>query len=303
MSGARLAAAVLATVAVPASAATYTFVVAGLGGEPAYEQKFREHAAAVVSAAEKAAGSTANVISMSGDAARASAIRREIKSWAARMNADDAAVLVLIGHGSYDGENYRFNLPGPDLTGAELARLLDQLPARHQLIVNATSASGAVIEHWQKPGRVVITATKSGGERTATRFAQYWAQAVASDVADTNKDQIVTAAEAYAFASSQVEAAFKADTSMATEHARLEGDDPGRFTVARLGTAAVVPDSPEVAALLSQRGAIEQDLDQVKQQKSSLPESQYYDRLEEVLVRLALLQRQIDSKLGEGATP
>lgn len=289
--------------ALPASAATYTVVVAGLGGEDAYEQKFCEHAATVATAAEQAAGTRANVVTLTGDAAKAENIRRELKSLAERMKREDSAVVVLIGHGSYDGETYRFNLPGPDLTDSELGRLFDSLPARDQLIINATSSSGAVIERWQKPRRVVITATKSGGERTATRFAQYWAQAVASEAADTNKDQIVTAAEAYAFATNQVEAAFKAETLMATEHARMQGDDAGRFTLARLGNAALMPDNPEVAALLSQRGLIEQDLNRVKDQKASLPESQYYDQLEEVLVRLALLQREIDSRSGGVATP
>jgi hypothetical protein len=287
----------------PVSAATYTVVVAGLGGEASYEQKFREHAAAVVSAAEKAAGSTANVISLTGDTARAEAVRREFKTIAGRMTANDSAVIVLIGHGTYDGENYRFNVPGPDLTDADLGRLFDGLPARDQLIINATSASGAALERWQKPRRVVITATKSGGEKTATRFAQFWAQAVASDAADTNKDEIVTAAEAYEYASRQVEAAFKADTAMATEHARLVGDDAGRFTVARLGTAALAPENPAVAALLTQRGTIEQDLTRVKEQKTALPENQYYDELERVLVRLAMLQKEIDSKANGGATP
>jgi hypothetical protein len=301
---ARLIPALLATAfAVPASAATYTFVVAGLGGEPSYEQRFRESAAAVASAAERAAGSTQNVISLSGDEARAEAVKRELKKLASRMNANDSAVVVLIGHGTYDGENYRFNLPGPDLTDSELARLFDELPARDQLIINASSASGAVVERWRKPRRVVITATKNGGERTATRFAQYWAEAVASEAADTNKDQVVTAAEAYAFATDRIEAAFKAETSMATEHARIEGDDAGRFTLARLGAGEAMPDNPEVAALLSQRGTIEQDLNRVKEQKASLPDTQYYDQLEEVLVRLALLQREIDAKAGGGATP
>lgn len=298
-----IAALVITACALPAAAANYTFVVAGLGGEQSYEQKFREQAAAVASAAEKAAGSTENVIALSGDAARAEAVRHAIKTLASRMNTNDSVVVVLIGHGSYDGENYRFNLPGPDLTDSELARLFDEFPARDQLIVNATSASGAVSERWQKPRRVVITATKNGGERTATRFAQYWAEAVASEAADTNKDEIVTAAEAYAFATNHVEAAFKAETSMATEHARMEGDNVGRFTLARLGTAALSPDNPAVAALLSQRGTIEQDLNRVKEQKASLPDTQYYDQLEEVLVRLALLQREIDAKAGGGATP
>ncbi|MBL8264821.1 hypothetical protein [Steroidobacter sp.] len=293
----------LAMLALPASAATYTFVVAGLGGEPEYEQRFRDYAATITSAAEKAAGSRENVVSLTGDDARAVAVRREIKTLASRMTPNDSVVVVLIGHGSYDGDNYRFNLPGPDLTDTEFARLFDELPARDQLIINATSASGAAIERWQKPRRVVITATKNGGERTATRFAQYWALAVGSDAADTNKDQVVTAAEAYAFATRQVESAFKSETSMATEHARLEGDDAGRFTLARLGTAALVPDNPEVAALLSQRGAIELDLNRVKEQKTSLSENQYYDQLEEVLVRLALLQKEIDQKSAGVGTP
>jgi hypothetical protein len=289
--------------ALPASAATYTMVVAGLGGEPAYEKKFREEADAVASAAEKAAGSKENVVSLSGDAAKAANVRKEIKSLAGRMHPDDSAVVVLIGHGTYDGETYRFNVPGPDLTDVELARLFDELPAHDQLIINATSASGAVVDRWQKDRRVIITATKNGGERTATRFAQYWAQAVASDAADTNKDQIVTAAEAYAFATNQVEAAFKSETAMATEHARMEGDNVARFTLARLGNAALVPDNPEVAALLSQRGDIEKDLDRVKERKATLGEDQYYDQLEAVLVRLALLQKEIDAKAGGGATP
>ena len=293
----------LASLCLPASAATYTFVVAGLGGEPAYEQKFRENAAAVAIAAEKAAGSTANVIALTGDAAKADAVKRELKNLASRMNANDTAVVVLIGHGTYDGDAYRFNLPGPDLTDRDLARLFDELPARDQLIINATSASGPTVERWQKQRRVVITATKSGGERTATRFAQYWAQAVASAAADTNKDQIVTAAEAYAYATREVEAAYKADASMATEHARLEGENADRFTLARLGDAALTPDNPEVAALLSQRGAIEQDLYRVKERKAELADTQYYDELEHVLVRLALLQKQIDSKQSGGGTP
>ena len=33
----------------------------------------------------------------------------------------------MIGHGTYDGEEYRFNLPGPDLTGTEIVQLLDQI--------------------------------------------------------------------------------------------------------------------------------------------------------------------------------
>lgn len=286
---------------VNADAAAYAFIVAGLGGEPEYEQRFRQQAAAIAAAAEKVAGDSSHVITLTGDRARRDSVRRELETLAARMSADDAITIVLIGHGSFDGEEYRFNVPDTDLTASELGRLFDELPARDQLIVNATSASGVTAERWQRPRRVIITATKSGGERTATRFAQHWAQAITTDAADINKDEVVTAVEAFEYATRQVTAAFKSDVALATEHSRLEGDNAARFTVARLGTAATLSNDTAVNVLLSQRSAIERDLEEIKEKKATLREDDYYDELEAVLVRLARLQKQIDEKSGGGA--
>ena len=279
-----------------AGAASFTFVVAGLGGEPEYEQRFREQAVAIADAAKKAAGEQGHVVVLTGEQARRDSLKREFQDFAGKVKAADSVTVVLIGHGTYDGEEYRFNVPGADITGAELEQLFDRLPAKKQLIVNATSSSGATIELWQRPERVVITATKSGGERTATRFAQYWLQAVSGDAADVNKDEVVTAAEAFDYANRQVAASYKSDVSLATEHARIAGEESAAFTVARIGSSAGSSADPEVTALLAQRGQIEQDLDGVQGRKASLSEDQYYDELEGVLVRLALLQKQIDSK-------
>lgn len=297
MSVARLAlAAGMLTICSVAGAAQYTIIVAGLGGEPDYEQRFGEQAAKIAEAARKSSEDAANVVVLTGNDARRDAVRREMQALAKRMNESDAVTIVLIGHGSFDGDEYRFNVPGPDLTGSELGRMFDQLPARQQLIVNASSASGAVIEQWRRPQRVIVAATKSGGERMATRFAQHWAQAVSTDAADVNKDDIVTAAEAFEYANREVAAAYKADVALATEHARMEGEQAERFTVARLGTTGIGSSDPEVNALLAQRGTIERDLNAVKQRKPSLSEAEYYDTLEGVLVKLALLQREIDAK-------
>jgi hypothetical protein len=279
-----------------AGAATFTFVVAGLGGEPEYEQRFREQAAAIAEAAEKAAGAPGHVVVLTGEQARRDSLRREFQAFATQVKTADSATVVLIGHGTYDGEDYRFNVPGADITGAELGQLFDRLPAKQQLIVNATSSSGATIELWQRSERVVITATKSGGERTATRFAQYWLQAISTDAADVNKDEVVTAAEAFDYANRQVAASYKSEVALATEHARIEGEDTATFAVARIGSSALSGADPEVAALLAQRGKIEQDLDGVKGRKAALSQDEYYDELEGVLVRLAQLQKQIDSK-------
>ena len=162
--------------------------------------------------------------------------------------------------------------------------------------MNATSASGATVDLWQRPERVVITATKSGGERTATRFAQYWVQAVTGEAADVNKDEVVTAAEAFDYANRQVAASYKSEVALATEHARIAGEETATFAVARIGGSALSGADPEVTALLAQRGEIEHDLDGVKERKAALSQDQYYDELEGVLVKLALLQKQIDAK-------
>jgi hypothetical protein len=233
---------------------------------------------------------------LTGEQARRDSVRREFQEFASKMKANDSATVVLIGHGSYDGEEYRFNVPGADITGSDLAQLFEKLPAKQQLIVNATSSSGATVEQWQRPERVIITATKSGGERTATRFAQFWSQAVSSDAADVNKDEVVTAAEAFDYANRQVAASYKTEVALATEHARIAGDNTATFAVARIGSSALSSSDPEVAALLAQRGQIELDLDGVKGRKAALNQDQYYDELEGVLVKLAMLQKQIDAK-------
>lgn len=282
--------------AVIIAAAAFTFIVAGLGGEPEYEQRFREQAAAIAEAAKQADGAADHVVVLIGEQARRDSLRRELQAFAAKVKATDTATIVLIGHGTYDGEDYRFNVPGADITGAELGELFDKIPARQQLIVNATSASGAVTDRWERPERVVITATKSGGERTATRFAQYWTQAITSDAADVNKDEVVTVAEAFDYVNRQVAASYKSEVALATEHPRMAGEQTATFAVARVGASALAGANPEVTALLAQRGQIEHDLDGVKERKAALSQDAYYDELEGVLVKLALLQKQIDAK-------
>jgi len=282
-----------------AQAATYTFIVAGLGGEPQYETRFRAQAEELARIAQAHADAPEHVVTLTGPDATREAIRRELAALAQRTRQDDVAMIVLIGHGSYDGEEYRFNIPGPDITGSELRALIDALPARRQLIVNTTSASGAVAEQWARPQRIVITATKSGGERTATRFAQYWVAALSEPAADSNKDELISAREAYEYASRQVAAAFKADVALATEHSRIEGAElAAELPVARLSEVALLAADPEVRQLLMQRATLEEELAAVKARKDSLPSDAYYDELEAVLVKFALLQRQIDARQG-----
>ena len=93
-----------------AGAASFTFIVAGLGGEPEYEQRFREQAASLAAAAEKAAGDKSRVVLLTGEQARRESVRREFQEFAAKIKPADNVTVVLIGHGTYDGEEYRFCL-------------------------------------------------------------------------------------------------------------------------------------------------------------------------------------------------
>lgn len=302
MNAARLIAITIAlSTAAVCHAETYALIVSGLGGEAQYQRRFETQANAIATAAEKLTGSKARVTSLVGEGANRDAIRQAMRTLADKAGKSDRVMIVLIGHGSFDGEEYRFNVPGPDLTATEFGQLLNQVDAGEQLIVDGTSASGAVVDRWKREGRIIVSATKSGGERTATRFPQFWLEAVTSPAADINKDDIVTAAEAFDYASRRVAESFKADVSLATEHARLEGDGANTFQVARLGAAALAVADSALNSLMEQRVKLERDIESVKGRKATLAEEVYYDELEAVLVRLALLQKQIDAQAARPA--
>ncbi|MGA8579509.1 MAG: C13 family peptidase, partial [Bryobacteraceae bacterium] len=163
--------ALLLACALAAPAATYYLTISGLGGEPDYDQRFKMWALNIDSSLKKA-GDT-NVITLI--APHREEIRARFQELAGEAKPDDALVVMLIGHGSDDGVDYKFNIPGPDITAAELAALLDRVPALRQCVVVMTSSSGGSVAFLRRPNRIVITATKSGTEKNATIFARYWA--------------------------------------------------------------------------------------------------------------------------------
>ena len=287
---------VLSLAAWPAQSAVRVLIVSGLGGEPDYEQKFENQAKGAAAAAAHTGAAQKDIVVLSGEQARRAHLDGELKKFASSVRSDDQVVVELIGHGSFDGEEYRFNLPGPDITGKEIVAFLDSMPASQMLVVNATSSSGSVVESWRRANRVIITATRSGSERNATRFAEYWVQALSSAEADRDKNEIVTAAEAYDFASRKVADAFKSGASLATEHPRLDGKLADRLVVARLGSSALLPSDAQLDALMKEQSTLEQQIDEVKARKASLGEEQYYNELEKVLLSLAHLDRRIDER-------
>src|ERR1700754_2333814 len=129
---------------VPMRASVYYVTVAGLGGEPDYEQRFTANAKDL-DKLFKESGSSAHVYTLTGTQATRTQLTQTLASIANDAKPGDDFVLMLIGHGSFDGADYKFNLVGPDITAAELAGFCDRIPARRQLIVNATSSSGGSV--------------------------------------------------------------------------------------------------------------------------------------------------------------
>ena len=283
--------------AAPAHAEIYYLIVGGLGGESTYEAQFAKDTDALAAVARRTTAQS-RVMVLKGEAATREAVVNSFESLRTRTKAADSVIVMLVGHGSYDGEAYKLNLPGPDIDGDEMAKLLAAVPARSQLVVNATSASGSVLEKWKSDGRTVITATRSGFERNATRFAQHFAAALAAGSADINKNGAITAQEAFDYASRSVADSFEKDGTLATEHPQIAGGAAARFTVARLasaGPAEPVSTDPAVAALVAEREKLDAEIEALRGRRESMASDAYLAELQRLLVQLAEVQGRIDA--------
>ena len=295
--------------AIPARAGTYYVTVAGLGGEADYEQQF-EGIASDLDKAFKNSGSDSHVYTLAKDDATRARLTQTLGQVAQEAKPDDDFVLVLIGHGSFDGVEYKFNLVGPDISGAELAALCDRIASKRQLIVNTTSASGGSIAAFQKPGRAVIAATKTGTEKNATVFARYWTEAFEDPTADLDKNNAITALEAFEYATGKTAEFYESQKRLATEHAVFEDmgkGDPVRaaadsgegrllssITLVRSGPTENVGSDPARLALVAKKEELEQKIDVLKYGKAAMSEDDYRAQLKAALLELAKVQEELD---------
>ena len=220
--------------------------------------------------------------------------------------------LVFIGHGTFDGRTANFNLRGPDISANDLAAALK--PCKRPLaVIQCASASAPFLAALSAPGRVIITATRSGYELNATRFGTYFAQAVADPTADLDKDGQTSLLEAFLMASRQVDEFYKSAGRFATEHALLDDNGDGLGTPADWfsGVRAVkkAADGKSVdgirahqmnlvrsaneqelsPALRARRDELEARLSALRDRKNQMNEDDYYAQLEKILVEIAKL--------------
>jgi len=218
--------------------------------------------------------------------------------------------LVLIGHGTFDGKEARFNLRGPDVSATELTEWLKPF-RRPMAVVNTASASAPFINLLSGTNRVIITATRSGNEKNYARFGQFLAEAISDSQADLDKDGQVSLLEAFLMASRQTAEFYKTEGRLATEHALLDDNGDGLGTPADwfrgLRATKRAKDNASLDGLLAQqfclmpsdserslppeqrsrRDALERAVLLYRDQKAQVPENEYYRHLEKLLVELA----------------
>jgi hypothetical protein len=302
--------AALLVAALPARAGTYYVTVAGLGGEPDYEQRFTA-AANDLDRILKASGGDVHVYTLTGTGATRPHLEETLGAVAREAKPEDDFVLILIGHGTFDGIEYKFNLVGPDVSATDLAAWCDRIAAKRQLIVNTTSSSGGSIAALDRPGRAVIAATKNGTEKNATVFARYWVEALRDPTSDVNKNDAISALEAFEYAATKSASFYETQKRLATEHAVFEDtgkSEPVRtastetgeglflsnFTLVRLGAAQKAFSDPAKRELLAKKEELEQKIDTLKYQKAAMAQDDYKQQLTDALLELARVQEELD---------
>jgi hypothetical protein len=286
-------------------------VVVGAEGEAEFGQLFGKWADRFADAARKGG---ADYVEVGRDASGTGDDKQRLQSVLAEATKTESRPLwlVLIGHGTHDGREAKFNLRGPDVSDAELAEWLK--PCRRPLaVVNCSSASAPFLNRLSGPGRVVVTATRTGAENNFARFGDPFSASVADPAADLDKDGQTSLLEAFIAASHKVEEYYAQEGRLATEHALLDdnGDGAGIPADWFQGTRAAKPaksgaplDGPRAhqwhlvlsdaerampAEFRAKRDKLELEIEALRGRKSTLPEPDYYAQLERLLIQLARL--------------
>ena len=295
-------------------------VVVGAPGTDEYGAEFERWAGKWAAAAEKGDAKLVR-LGPGGASKRADGesdrelLRKAIES--ETRSSKESLWLVLIGHGTFDGRQAKFNLRGPDVAAAELAEWLE--PCERPLaVINCASASGPFINRLSAPGRVVVSATRSGFEVNFARFGRYLAEEIVSLATDIDKDEQVSLLEAFLAASVRTAEFYRREARLATEHALIDDNGDGLGTPAdwfrgvratRRAKDGALPDGLRAnqyhlvrsardrsmpARVRERRDALELELAGLREEKKTLDADTYYARLEPIVLQLARLYESLE---------
>lgn len=303
----------------------FLLIVVGLAGEPEHGAQFQKWGTALADASVNVGVTPDRLVYLTDSkdgSPRASGrstkeeINKALSSFAQAAAPEDVVYVVLFGHGNYDGQTARFNLPGPDMTAADFNAQLRKLRTRHIVFVNTASSSGPFVEELSAPGRTIIAATRSGAQQFTTLFGGYFVEAFTTEGADSDKNRRLSMLEAYAYAKTEVARAYEEQGLLATEHAILDdnGDKKGSqdptptgaegqlaatMSLGSAADAAPLPDDPTLRALVLERRDLERRVEALRLLKDSLPPAKYTSELERLATDLALKTRDIRTLEGD----
>jgi len=281
-----------------AQAALYVTIVQGLGGEPAFEENFHEQSQTIAEASASLTDSE-NITLFSGTDATRENLLAHFSELSAGMNEDDRAAIYLIGHGSFDGEEYKFNIPGLDITTDDILGIMNAFPGQNHFLLNTSSTSGALLEPLQDENRILVTATRNGNEKNATFFGKYFVEALSSEDADLNKNNSISIKEAFSYAQRQVEEYFESQGQLATEHAEISGDGAAQFTLARINPVVISTENPRIAELQEQSLEIDRQIESLQLRRGEMSNAEYIEQLQALILQSARINEEIDQLSSE----
>src|SRR5215212_4144846 len=284
----------------------FAIIINGAGGEAVYGKQFEEWTAQLSSVLSSRFGFDGKQLTVV-KGATAEDVKRTFTTLKTQLDANNVLFMFLIGHGSYDGKESKFNLVGPDLSASEYNALLSSLPTRRVVIFNMASASGEFAKSLSAKGRIVITATKNGQETNATRFAGFFIAALKAADADTDQDGHTSVLETFIYANRLTADFYNRAGRLATEHALLEdnGDgvghekaEAGEGLLARatyLDSLSIDEAAASAATvkLIKERTRLEGEIEQLIARKGNMPEAEYEAMLERLFIELARVNRSI----------
>ena len=286
-------------------------IVVGAAGEEEYGKSFAQWAGLWETAGAHAGGKAVTI----GLKTNGAATDHELLEQALIAEPKETAAelwLVLLGHGTFDSKEAKFNLRGPDVSAAELAKWLEPFK-RPLAVINTASASGPFLNSLSGPRRVIVTATKSGSEQNYSRFGQFISQAIGGTEADLDKDGQTSLLEAYLFAARETAEFYTSEGRLATEHALLDDNGDGLGTpaswfrgvraVKKAGEGAALDglkahqvhlirsaaDSQMPPETRARRDDLEVAISRLREAKPTLDEAEYYRQLEKLLLEMAAL--------------
>lgn len=295
----------------------FAVIISGIGGEEAYQKQFAKWSSDLRHVLTDRLGFAEDHVTLlcekpgDGDLkATAAEVRKVFTTLKTATQPDHSVFIFFIGHGTFDNKEAKFNLVGPDIAAAEYAQLIRALPARRIVVVNTSSASGEFIKPLSGAGRVVVTATRSGMEQNATRFAEYFIAALTNAEADTDKNGRISVLEAYDYAAKLTAQFYEEQKRLATEHSLLDdnGDGTGHPKAeagdGKLAQTTYFDSLPvqqasgdeESKKLMTEREGLEAQVEQLKARKEQMKAEEYEAELEKLLVKLAELNRKIQAK-------